>query len=49
MSTEEDREWDEHLDRIAEDQEAREAAESDGDEEDEPWGYSALTVWERNR
>ncbi len=41
MSTEEDREWDAHLDRIAEDQEARE----DG----EDWQESELTVWERNR
>jgi len=46
MSTYEDREWDAHLDRIAEDQEERESAEADGDED---WRESALTVWERNR
>lgn len=46
MSTYEDREWDALQDRIAEDQEAREAAEADGDED---WRESALTDWERNR
>lgn len=44
MSTQEDREWDAHLDRIAEDQEAREAA---GEVDD--WAESALTAGERNR
>lgn len=46
MSTREDREWDELQDRIADDQEAREAAEADGDED---WRESALTDGERNR
>ena len=46
MSTYEDREWDAHQDRIAEDQEAREAAATDSDE---GWRESALTDAERNR
>lgn len=46
MSTYEDRAWDAHQDLIAEDQEAREAAEANSDED---WRESALTDAERNQ